>query len=433
MRSIVSRGSQRVITVVALVSIALFALAPEAGAAPAPTTGDAGSAVQLRPPSVPAVRQGSCPCTLWPDHAVPAVVSWGDNRAVELGVKFRVAGPGFISGVRFFKSTENTGVHLGNLWSSDGQLLARATFGNETASGWQRVLFSEPIAVSPNTTYVASYHTDVGYYSTNLEYFATTGYTQGPLRALANGEDGPNGVFRYGASGFPSESYQSTNYWVDPIFSTEGIDVAPPAISNVRVTDITPTGATLRWLTDEPSDSRVEFGPTTAYGNDAGDSNRVTTHAVALSNLAPNSGYHVRLRSRDAAGNQAITGDFTLTTSFSAPPSTAQCLPRPSVSVATSRGDPGRLLVTVRTGTTPANPQNRLLAVRFLFGSNALIDAGGQVNRTGEFTVAIPGRPEQTSFSVRRATPGQATTVPFVVIDDCGEFRSFAGGGPNSF
>ena len=66
-------------------------------------------------------------------------------------------------------------------------------------------------------------------------------------------------------------------------------------------------------------------------------------------------------------------------------------------------------------------------------GSNALIDVAGLAGRTGEFTVAIPGRPEQTTFYVARATPGQATTVPFLVIDDCGEFRTFVGGGVSAF
>jgi hypothetical protein len=433
MRSVFAFSDRRVIGALALASLMLLALTPDASALPLSPIPPAEQSVPLNLPWAPVVRQQACPCTLWPDQAVPAVAGWADNRAVELGVKFRVTSPGFISGIRFFKSAENVGMHLGNLWSGDAQLLSRATFGDETASGWQRALFSSPIPVSPNITYVASYHTDVGYYASNQDYFATTGYERGPLRALANGEDGPNGVYRYGASGFPSDTYQSSNYWVDPIFTTDGIDVVPPAISGVQVTDITRTGATIRWQTDEASDSRIIFGPTTSYGNDAGDGNLVMTHAVALSDLAPNSGYHVRIGSRDAAGNQAVSGDFTFTTASTPPPPTGQCLPRPNASVATARSGTGRLLVTVRAGKDAATPNNRLLAIRFLPGSNALIDVAGLAGRTGEFTVAIPGRPEQTTFSVARATPGQATTVPFVVIDDCGEFRSFAGGGVGSF
>jgi len=210
-------------------------------------------------PVMPEVRQQGCPCTLWPDQAVPAIAAQDDNHAVELGVKFQTSSPGFISGLRFYKSAPNVGVHLGSLWSRDGQLLARATFANESSSGWQQVLFSGPVAVSPQVSYVASYHTDVGHYAVNQGYFATTGVERGPLRALANGEDGPNGVYRYGASGFPSETYLGSNYWVTPIFATDGLDVVPPAISGVQVTDVTPTSATVRWTTDERSDSRVDL------------------------------------------------------------------------------------------------------------------------------------------------------------------------------
>jgi hypothetical protein len=328
-------------------------------------------------------------------------------------------------------------MHLGNLWGMNGQLLARAIFANETASGWQQVLFSAPVPVSPATTYIASYHTDVGYYSLNHDYFATGGHELGPLRALANGEDGLNGVFRYGASGFPSDSWRSTNYWVTPIFSTQWSDTVPPAISSVQVTEITPTGATVRWQTDEPSDSRVEFGPTTEYGGDGADGSRVLTHALRLTNLTPNTGYHVRVRSRDGVGNQATSGDFTSTTAIPPapppPPPVDVCSPRPAVAVSTVRSGPGRLQVAVTAGTSSTTPANRLVALRFRAGSNALVDVGGQTGRTGEFTVALTGGPQQTTFYVRRAVAGQATTAPFVVVDDCGEFRSFVGGGSSGF
>ena len=54
---------------------------------------------------------------------------------------------------------------------STGTLLASATFTNETASGWQTVNFASPVAITANTTYVASYHSS-GYYSANANYFA---------------------------------------------------------------------------------------------------------------------------------------------------------------------------------------------------------------------------------------------------------------------
>src|SRR5207249_2650667 len=43
-------------------------------------------------------------------------------------------------------------------------------------------------------------------------------------------------------------------------------DVTPPLISAILASGITSSGATIAWTTDEPADSQVEYGPTTAYG-----------------------------------------------------------------------------------------------------------------------------------------------------------------------
>jgi hypothetical protein len=161
--------------------------------------------------------------TIWPSTAVPGVVDTGPDKAVELGVKFRADVAGNITGIRFYKASTNTGTHVGNLWSSSGTRLATATFTGETASGWQQVNFSIPVAIAANTVYVASYHTNVGHYSDNQYYFATQGVDSPPLHALADGVSGYNGVYRYGSSsGFPNQGWRSCNYWVDVVFSPSG-------------------------------------------------------------------------------------------------------------------------------------------------------------------------------------------------------------------
>ena len=80
----------------------------------------------------------------------------------ELGVKFTSSSSGFITGIRFYKGVNNTGTHVGNLWSSTGTLLASATFTGESGSGWQQVNFSSPVAITANTVYVASYFSPTG-------------------------------------------------------------------------------------------------------------------------------------------------------------------------------------------------------------------------------------------------------------------------------
>ena len=87
--------------------------------------------------------------------------------------------------------------------------------------GWQQATFATPVAIQPNTVYVASYFAPNGHYSGNLNYFATQGFDTPPLHALSTGVGGGNGVFGYGAAGtFPASTYQALNYWVDVVFST---------------------------------------------------------------------------------------------------------------------------------------------------------------------------------------------------------------------
>lgn len=166
---------------------------------------------------------------IW-DGMTPATASNSDASPVELGMKFRSSAAGTVTGIRFYKGTGNTGRHVGNLWSREGRRLATIDFANETASGWQEARFSAPVAIAANTTYVVSYHTDAGHYAINTNYFTSSGRDAGPLRALGNGEDGGNGVYRYGsASAFPNSTWNSSNYWVDVVFETAAAANPPPA------------------------------------------------------------------------------------------------------------------------------------------------------------------------------------------------------------
>jgi hypothetical protein len=73
---------------------------------------------------------------------------------------------------------------------------------------------------------VASYHAPVGRYSADTGYFASA-YTNGPLTALASSES-LNGIYQYGSGGFPINSYQESNYWVDVIMTTSSGPVTAP-------------------------------------------------------------------------------------------------------------------------------------------------------------------------------------------------------------
>lgn len=141
-------------------------------------------------------QTSGCPCSLWGPTTVPGTLADPDNTSIEVGVKFSSDVAGSITGIRFYKASTNTGAHTGSLWTAGGTKLATATFTGETASGWQQVNFSTPVAVTANTTYVASYHTNTGHYSVDENYFSA-GTDKAPLHALPNGSSGGNGVYRY--------------------------------------------------------------------------------------------------------------------------------------------------------------------------------------------------------------------------------------------
>ena len=162
--------------------------------------------------------------SLWTVAAVPATVTDTETRAVQLGVKFRANVDGAITGIRFYKGPQNTGAHVGKLWTATGQELATATFANETASGWQQVNFTSPVPIQANTTYVASYHAPNGRYSIDQNYFSQA-HTNGPLTAPASSGGNGNGVYRYGAAtAFPNQTFRASNYWVDVVFQEGATD-----------------------------------------------------------------------------------------------------------------------------------------------------------------------------------------------------------------
>jgi Domain of unknown function (DUF4082)/Bacterial Ig-like domain/Bacterial Ig domain len=162
----------------------------------------------------PTPAVGQCPCQIWPDASEPVNPSTSDTGSVNLGVRFTPSENGTITGIRFYKGVGNTGTHVGSLWNSSGQLLGQVTFTGESTAGWQQANFATPISVTAGETYTASYLAPDGGYAADADGLSSA-VVNGPLTALANG-----GVYTYSSSSaFPTSSYNSTNYWVDVVFS----------------------------------------------------------------------------------------------------------------------------------------------------------------------------------------------------------------------
>ena len=160
---------------------------------------------------------------IWSASAIPTHPTYDTNdvNSYKFGVKFKSDFGGYVTGVRFYKGPNNSGTHIGNLWTSNGVNLASAVFTGETGGGWQEVSFATPVAITAGTTYVASYFDPHGGYSADLAGEPgglAAGVDNPPLHALANSTT-PNGVYVQSASSaFPTSSGNGVNYWVDVSF-----------------------------------------------------------------------------------------------------------------------------------------------------------------------------------------------------------------------
>ncbi|MBL7739314.1 MAG: DUF4082 domain-containing protein [Chitinophagaceae bacterium] len=180
-----------------------------------------------------------CPCTIFQTSDVPAITNqYNAIAGVELGVKFKAGINGYVKGLRFYKSTNDTGTHTGTLWTNGGTLMTQVTFLNESASGWQEILFDTPVSITAGNIYVASYHSPTGYYSETNPYF-TEDKVNGPLTAIEDSDPAnPNGLYKFTTTpSFPNLNYQSDNYWVDVIFDTNPTDAVAPLIQSTSPAD----------------------------------------------------------------------------------------------------------------------------------------------------------------------------------------------------
>jgi chitodextrinase len=252
----------------------------------------------------PATAQAAeCPCSLFPSSAVPGTVSTNDSGAVEVGMKFTSDRAGYITGIRFYKGQGNTGTHTGNLWTASGSKLATVTFGAESATGWQQAMLPSPVAITASTTYIVSYYAPSGFYSSNNGYFGGS-VDNSPLHAPSSAAAGGNGVYRYGsASGFPANSYQSSNYWVDVVFEDSAVQ-SKPVISSFTASPtavVAGQSATLSFATQGASSLSINQGvgavsgssvsvtpsATTTYTLTAANSAGTTTASVTVGVMPP--------------------------------------------------------------------------------------------------------------------------------------------------
>lgn len=124
------------------------------------------------------------------------------------------------------------------------------------------------------------------------------------------------------------------------------IDTTGPAITNILSGTPGSNTATITWDTSgETSTSQVQYNTTGTFVTNCATNNDCTTlnaslvfsHSVPLSNLNSGTTYYYRVRSKDAAGNETISGNNTFATaSVSQPAKTIQTIIVSKITAATT-------------------------------------------------------------------------------------------------
>lgn len=258
-------------------------------------------------------------------QTVPAIPDSGDGGAYEMGLRFTPSVDGFITGVRFYKSTANTGTHTGSLWSAAGERLATATFANETASGWQTTLFSQPVPVVAGQKYTVSYWAPKGHYASKDYQWASFGFNDAPLKVAGGFGAEPAGVYNT-SQGFPTSSFNGGNYFVDAVFSN--VDNSPLTVSGqtpIPSSSSVSVATKVSGVFSKPvTAASVQLTLRSAAGPVAGTTVYDATTRKATftpsSQLAFSTQFTATLAGTDTVGGQVSSGGtWTFTTAATAP------------------------------------------------------------------------------------------------------------------
>jgi hypothetical protein len=270
----------------------------------------------------------TCPCSML-GTLTPGVVDSGDTGSINLGVKFKSEVAGKINGIRFYKSTANTGTHLGSLWSASGELLAQATFSGETASGWQSVTFATPVSIQANTTYVASYLAPKGHYADTAWQLVeppaqSKALLNHPPMSIVSDQEGGNGVYAYSSeSAFPTQTYQATNYWVDVLYTPNTPPLVPGQPTGVSAT-AGPGRATVNWTAPTSGGAPASYKITPYIGTVAQTATTVAAPLTStiLTGLKAGTSYTftVTAINEGGSGTESAKSNAVTPTATTAPP-----------------------------------------------------------------------------------------------------------------
>lgn len=236
-------------------------------------------------------------------------------QSIEVGVKFRSSVAGFIKGIRYYVGSSGVSQsHTGKIYNAGTGTLVGSALFTPNASGWQQVLFTTPLLITANTTYIASVYSPSGFYNESDDIFTST-ITNGPLTVLADAPGLPNGLYKYGA-GMPINGFSKTNYFVDVIFA-QGNNT----FNLTSVTDATGCNNTGSLQTLNVTSFDCSTLPITLLNLSASPNGKKVTLHWSTSSEINNRGFDIQ-RSTDGSnwttiGFVAGVGNSSLTTNYS--------------------------------------------------------------------------------------------------------------------
>jgi hypothetical protein len=129
-----------------------------------------------------------------------------------------------------------------------------------------------------------------------------------------------------------------------------------------------------------------------------------------------------------ATPTQTNTPTATPTNTAIPTPTRVTCpSPRPPVQIASAANGSGALNVTITAGA------GVIREIDFRSMPNAAVTVGNQSNKTEPFVYGPPSNSSSVPFTVTQQSGSQAATVNLAILDDCGGWTTFVGGGPNVF
>ena len=215
--------------------------------------------------------------------------------------------------------------YSGGIWKVVARLAPLLTFTPVSGVDTTAPIVTGVNAINiTNTTFTVTWTTNEPATS-QVDYGTTTSYLLGPTvfngafvtthQQLVSGLS-PSTLYHYRVLSKDAANNLVTGSDQQITTIASGTDTTAPVISNIVASSITTTSVAISWTLDEPATGQVEYGLTTSYGqfSTLEASFVYSAHNQTLSSLTPNRTYHYRVRSQDASGNLAISGDRTFTT-----------------------------------------------------------------------------------------------------------------------